>query len=108
MNQERIKAAAKALCAAENIPWSGIDKRQKFTFRADAAAALAAADAVMFSGEAMEHLEHVLYAHREGALTCYDHAGQPGWCCVCGEHAITETWREHMARAVVAALKGEQ
>lgn len=41
----RVEAAAKALCQAENIPWSEIDRDQRYTFTADAAAGLRAADA---------------------------------------------------------------
>lgn len=45
-----------------------------------------------------------LRKHRQDALTCYDH--DTGWCCECGTHEILVPWREHTARAIVAALKG--
>lgn len=78
MSQERIEAAAKAEYAHE----ARVAKAEK-----------------------------ALYEHREGGLSCYDHHPTPDrkiWCCVCGEHEILIDHREHMARAVVAALKGEQ
>jgi len=49
-------------------------------------------------------MAEVLYDHREDALTCYDH--DAGWCCVCGEHDIDATWRDHMAAALAAAGYG--
>lgn len=71
-------------------------------------AALATADAVMFSDETVAKVEQALYDHREGMLSCYDHIPSSGhyvWCCVCGEHEITGAWREHMASAIAAVLK---
>lgn len=54
----------------------------------------------------LEKLQELLYAHREGALTCYDH--QPTstrrvWCCACGEHEIEKPHRLHMAEALLEA-----
>jgi len=66
--------------------------------------ALDAADAVMFSEAGDKLVADTLHAHRQGALTCYDH--DTGWCCVCGTHEIRVTWFEHAARAVTKALKG--
>lgn len=40
--------------------------------------------------------EALLHEHREGALTCYDHAG---YCCVCGEHD-TPSFRKHLAAVI--------
>ncbi|AYN58680.1 hypothetical protein QEO74_gp10 [Arthrobacter phage Nandita] len=45
----RVLAAAKALSDAEHIPWDLMDPHQQYTFCADATAALAAADAVVFA-----------------------------------------------------------
>lgn len=104
MTQERIEAAAKVLATKDRTNLSS-------WHREEATDALAAADAVMFSDEGVERIKKALGDHMEGSLSCYDHIPSSGhyvWCCACGEHAITETWREHMARAVVAALKGDQ
>lgn len=54
---------------------------------------------------------NALYEHREDGLTCYDHAPtstEKVWCCVCGEHSITMSHRQHMARAVLAAAVKEE
>lgn len=57
-------------------------------------------------------VEQALYDHREGALTCYDHPPSPtrrSWCCACGEHALTVSWRAHVAAhiaRVIAPVKG--
>lgn len=51
-------------------------------------------------------LERLLYEHREGALTCYDHPSEPGrrvWCCACGAHDLTVPWRRHIAEQVALA-----
>ena len=44
-------------------------------------------------------IKGLLYAHREGALTCYDHPEH--YCCACGEH-MALGYTEHLA-AVLAA-----
>lgn len=67
--------------------------------------ALTASDAVLLSDATVERAAHVLYDHREDALTCYDHDN--GWCCICGEHEIDAPWFEHAARAVLAAAVKE-
>lgn len=46
----------------------------------------------------------LLYAHREDALTCYDHPEH--YCCVCGEH-MAIGYREHLA-AVLAKREADQ
>lgn len=56
----RVLAAAKALCAAENIPWDAIDIKQQYTFCADAQAALNAADKAAESG--FDHAERARIA----------------------------------------------
>jgi hypothetical protein len=48
----------------------------------------------------MSETEQLLYDHREGALTCLDHVptpDKPVWCCVCGDHGLTVSWRAHVA-----------
>jgi hypothetical protein len=45
----RVLSAAKALADAERIPWELMDPHQQYTFCADATAALAGADEVMFA-----------------------------------------------------------
>ena len=47
----RVLAAAKALCRAETIPWDQIGPQQQYTFCADAAAALNAANQVGAAAE---------------------------------------------------------
>lgn len=52
-------------------------------------------------------LERLLYEHREGALTCYDHPptpDHPAWCCVCGAHDLTVSWRRHMAEQIASEV----
>lgn len=53
-----------------------------------------------------ETLSDILYIHREGALTCFDHtptADRRVWCCVCGEHDLIESWRDHVATHILRA-----
>lgn len=65
-------------------------------------AALTAADAVMFSDEAMERTERVLTMH---AVTTDGLAEGAGWCAECGN--VGDDNEYHLARAVIAALKGD-
>jgi hypothetical protein len=106
---DRLTAATKALWEANHaIPFEAMEEGHRRPYRREAEKALTAADSVMFSEAAIVRIEAALYEHREGSLSCYDHIPSSGhyvWCCVCGEHEITSTWREHMARAVVAALR---
>lgn len=56
--------------------------------------------------------EQVLYDHREGAMVCFNHIPtadeQPRpWCCVCGEHRITVSWRAHVAAALREQVERE-
>jgi hypothetical protein len=80
----------------------------------EAKAALAAADAhdaahnvhrLVIDDATVERAAHVLYEHREDALTCYDHDN--GWCCICGEHDIGIPWFEHAVRAVLESAVRE-
>lgn len=104
----RIEAAARAVAEKQNVPFVG--KKQCGI----AEVALAAADAVdplrNPTDDDIERVEKELYEHRVNGLTCLNHPSTPErqvWCCPCGEHDITESRRKHMARAVVAALRGE-
>jgi len=113
---KRIEAAAKAVydspaegcsccayydhdndmdAAAEII---GADQRTMLV----AQAALAAADAVMFSDEALERVERALTKH--AVITDGLEEGY-GWCAECGN--VDADNEAHQARAVVAALKAE-
>lgn len=97
------------------------DRRRTNTFhQAQARDALAAADAhdaangvhrVTLDDAAVGRVMNALYDHRERGLTCYDHiatSDAKAWCCVCGEHEITMSHRQHMARAVLAAAVKER
>ena len=55
-----------------------------------------------------EQIEAALYDHREDALTCYDHpptVDAPSWCCVCGEHGLTVSWRAHVAEVISSEVQ---
>lgn len=52
-------------------------------------------------------LERLLYDHREGALACYDHvptSENPVWCCPCGAHGLTTSWRRHVAEQIASEV----
>ncbi len=108
----RERAAAQAIADQ--------DRRRLNTFHeAQARDALAAADAhdtangvhrVSLDEATVGRAMNALYEHREDGLTCYDHAPtstEKVWCCACGEHSITMSHRQHMARAVLAAAVKE-
>lgn len=91
MTQERIEAAAVTLC--EQL-WENAHERQKEYALGEAAVALAAADAVMFSDEAIERAARALNTEHAPAWEIL-----PDW--------VKDSWREQV-RTVVAALKGDQ
>lgn len=52
-----------------------------------------------------------LAAHREGALTCYDHPptpDHPAWCCECGAHELLVSHRAHVASALLPVITQAQ
>ena len=51
-----------------------------------------------------ERVESVLYEHRMGALTCYDHGG---YCCVCGVHDVMG-YRLHLAQVLAAFVAAQR
>ncbi|MDQ0100470.1 hypothetical protein J2T10_000089 [Paenarthrobacter nicotinovorans] len=86
MNQERVEAAAQALATKDRANLS-------FWHQEEATEALAAADAVMFSNEAIERAAKALNAEHAPAWEIL-----PGW--------VKDDWRKQV-RTVVAALKGD-
>lgn len=92
MSQERIEAPAVTLC--EQL-WENAHERQKEYALEEATEVLAAADAVMFSDEAVERAKQVL--HRD--LCACDNPSD--------EHCIVYDDWTGTVRAVIAALKGD-
>lgn len=90
MNQERIEAAYKAISALDG------DSRPWLSVREGAEVAIAAADAVMFSEEAVErmarHLTMLRYSDGD---------------CTPRETADGTDLDLHRARLIIAALKGD-
>ena len=95
MSQERIEAAAVTLC--EQL-WENAHERQKEDALEEAAEALAAADAVMFSDEAIERAAVALWNHDFPSSPIENVAELLKW---------TRGRRLEQARIVVAALKGD-
>ena len=95
MIQERIEAAAVTLC--EQL-WENAHERQKEYALEEAAEALAAADAVMFSDEAIERAAVALWNHDFPSSPIENVAELLKW---------TRGRRLEQARIVVAALKGD-
>lgn len=51
-------------------------------------------------GQLSDRIERALYVHRERGLVCMDHGHDPNkpvWCCTCGQHELTVSWRKHVA-----------
>lgn len=95
---ERVEAAAFQLCMAERINWEDIDKAQKYTFRADASAALTASDALLRTDEAVERVARELYAA--------DGKRPAGWAPMFKPVVDVQRYRD-LAKTAIAALLGE-
>lgn len=90
MNQERIEAAAKAVAnLTVEVPY-GISPVTDEGYKRDAAEILAAADALMFSDEALERAGDAV-----DNFTMHEYG-----------HAIPLSDRRDLVNAVIAALKG--
>lgn len=108
MSQERIEAAAKALCVTDyeinfgrkvedpEALWDGYVEDEREEIRRSVADSLAAADAVMFSDEAIER----------AAKTTHDLGTSGSQTWEERDEAVRELYREDV-RIVVAALKGD-
>ena len=96
---ERVEAAAKAAHVSKltGVQWDGMPKWKRMDRINEARAALAAADAVMFSQQAVERAAKAAYeSTMEDGDTPWEHFGGSSYL---------DYYRAH-ARAVIAALKG--